>query len=230
VARAEKTKADNERIAAGRKYFDAAGRAERSFLTNESSIQARQIQWGEKLEEQQQRYLATAIENYRESLKYIPDASVAEEIRELEATLEGRKKYLAGVRQTGQVQAEAAKKATADRLWQEGTALYHQGRPADALAKFKESWAPGPMPRARSTWRTWSQGARRPCPSETRGGPPEAEPDPGGRRQIQGSLGYWSDAALADHIRKLEANSQPPRRKDVGADNTDRLQGLLATG
>ena len=64
VARAEKTKADNDRTAQGRKYLDAAGGAERGFLTNESAIQARQIQWNENVEVQQHRYLTAAIENY----------------------------------------------------------------------------------------------------------------------------------------------------------------------
>ena len=42
-------------------------------------------------------------------------------------------------------QAEAGqKKAAADRLWQEGTALFNQGRPSEALAKFRESLGPKP--------------------------------------------------------------------------------------
>ena len=58
-------------------------------------------QWGEKLEEQQQTYLTTAIQNYGESLKYIPDAAVEKKIKDLQATLEGRKKYLEQYRQSG---------------------------------------------------------------------------------------------------------------------------------
>ncbi|HNQ01924.1 MAG TPA: hypothetical protein PKN59_06500, partial [Syntrophales bacterium] len=137
VARAERTKADNERIAAGRKHLDAAGGAERAYLTNESSIQARQLQWGEKLEEQQQIYLTTAIENYRASLQYIPDANVERKIKELEATLEGRKKVLENYRLSVALKNEAdalAQQATKDPDIQSAAPKYDE-----AAAKYRKS-------------------------------------------------------------------------------------------
>jgi len=137
VARAEKTKADNERIAAGRKHLDAAGSAERSYLTNESAIQARQLQWGEKLEEQQQKYLTTAIENYRASLQYIPDANVEKKIRDLQATLEGRKKVLENYRLSVALKNEAdalAQQATKDPDIQSAAPKYDE-----AAAKYRKS-------------------------------------------------------------------------------------------
>ncbi len=137
IARAEKTKADNERIAQGRKYLDAAGNAERSYLTNESSIQARQLQWGEKLEEQQQLYLTTAIQNYRASLQYIPDASVEKKIKELETTLGGRKTYLENYRLSITLKNEAdalVQQATKDPDIQTAAPLYDQ-----AIAKYRKS-------------------------------------------------------------------------------------------
>ena len=67
--------------------------------------------------------IAEAIASYKQSLALLPDAALAEHVR----MLEGK-------------QAEAGdKKAAADKLWQEGTALFNQGRPSDALTKFKES-------------------------------------------------------------------------------------------
>ena len=92
LARAEKTKKEGERTAAGRRCLDVAGNAERAYLTNESYLQAKKLQWGEKLEEQQQIYLITAIQNYTESLKYLPDTNIEKKIKGLQTTLDGRKK------------------------------------------------------------------------------------------------------------------------------------------
>ncbi len=394
VARAEKTKGDNERISQGRKYLDAAGGAERSFLTNESSIQARQIQWGEQIELQQQQYLTTAIQNYTESLKYIPDANVEKKIKDLQATLEARKKYLENYRfsialmkegdalaqaaprepdfekslpmydqaiekyrkslslyrpvnaemvekqmwnldlykhermvkkywadgqavekegkiiealaaydkalasfhssvpqvdrmwiashaqdlrnringaktwradgeakqKAGKIpeaiasyrqslkllpdaaleehvrmlegrQAEAGeKKATADRLWQEGTTLFNAKKPSDALVKFKESLG------------YWQDATRAKYVQDLEGRKTQAERlrSEGASFQSQGqlreaagkyreSLGYWPDPALADHIAKIEAEirkqetqvvTQPPTSGSGGVDGT----------
>ena len=72
---------------------------------------------------QSQGKTAEAVAKYRESLKYVPDAKLEEHIRVLEAQ---------EARQVGQRKA-------ADQFWQEGTALFNQGRPGEALAKFKES-------------------------------------------------------------------------------------------
>ena len=107
VARAGKTKADSERIAAGRKHLDAARNAENSFLSQDAYVRADSGRWGETIEGQMQASLGKAIENYRESLKYIPDANLEKHIRELEATLESRKKFVENVRLSKQLRAEA---------------------------------------------------------------------------------------------------------------------------
>ena len=137
VARAAKTKEDNDRTAQGRKYLEAAGNAERSFANNESYVKANPGQWGEKLEEQQQTYLTTAIQNYGESLKYIPDAAVEKKIKDLQATLEGRKKYLEQYRQSRTLLAEADalyKQATQDPDIQSASPKYDE-----AAAKYRKS-------------------------------------------------------------------------------------------
>ena len=107
VSRAGKTKADSERIAAGRKHLDAARNAENSFLSQDAYVRADSGRWGETIEGQMQASLEKAIENYRESLKYIPDANLEKHIRELEATLESRKKFVENVRLSKQLRAEA---------------------------------------------------------------------------------------------------------------------------
>jgi hypothetical protein len=137
VARSTKTNEDNERIAAGRKYLDAAGNAERSFANNESYVKANPGQWGETLEEQQQLYLTTAIQNYTESLKYIPDAAVEKKIKDLRATLEGRQKYLEQYRTSRTLLAEADalyKQATQDADIQSASPKYDE-----AAAKYRKS-------------------------------------------------------------------------------------------
>ena len=134
---AAKTTSDNERVAQGRKYLEAAGNAERSFTNNESYVKANPGQWGEKLEEQQQTYLTTAIQNYTESLKYIPDASVEKKIKDLQATLEGRKKYLEQYRTSRTLLAEADalyKQATQDPDIQSASPKYDE-----AAAKYRKS-------------------------------------------------------------------------------------------
>jgi hypothetical protein len=137
AVRAEKTKEDSDRTAQGRKCLEAAGNAERSFANNESYVKANPGQWGEKLEEQQQTYLTTAIQNYGESLKYIPDATVEKKIKDLQATLEGRKKYLEQYRQSRTLMAEADalyKQATQDPDIQSASPKYDE-----AAAKYKKS-------------------------------------------------------------------------------------------
>ena len=94
-------------------------------------------QWGEKLEVQQQTYLTTAIQNYGESLKYIPDAAVEKKIKDLQATLEGRKKYLEQYRQSRTLLAEADalyKQATQDPDIQSASPKYDE-----AAAKYRKS-------------------------------------------------------------------------------------------
>ena len=163
---------------------------------------------------QSQGKTAEAVAKYRESLKYVPDAKLEEHIRVLEAQ---------EARQVGQRKA-------ADQLWQEGTALFNQGRPGEALAKFKESLKYSSSPervkvvqdlegRKTQAERLRSEGAS----FQSQGKLREAA------GKYRESLGYWPDPALADHIAKIEAEikkqetqvvTQPPTSGSGGADGT----------
>jgi hypothetical protein len=137
VARAEKTKADNDRTAAGRKYLDAARSEENTYLSQLSGTQGRQGQWGEKLEGDMQSHIQKAIDNYRESLKYIPDAAVEKKIKDLETTLEGRKKSLENYRLSLALKNEAdtlSQQATKDPDIQSASPKYDE-----AIAKYRKS-------------------------------------------------------------------------------------------
>ena len=137
VARAEKTKADNDRTAAGRKYLDAARSEENTYLSQLSSVQCRPGQWGEKVEVDMQSHIQKAIDNYRESLKYIPDAAVEKKIKELETTLEGRKKYLESYRLSVTLKNEAdalSQQATKDPDIRSASPKYDE-----AIAKYRKS-------------------------------------------------------------------------------------------
>ena len=136
IARAEKRKAENERFKMGRKYLDLAAGAEHSYSINESSMQAKKLNWGEKLEEQQHKYLATAITNYTESLKYIPDQNIEKRIKEIQATLEGRKKFLENYRQHLVVRKEAD--ALASQAFKETDFVKSQSLYDQAMASFKK--------------------------------------------------------------------------------------------
>ena len=136
IARAEKRKAENERFQMGRKHLDLAAGAERSYSINESSMQAKKLNWGEKLEEQQHKYLATAITNYTESLKYIPDQNIEKRIKEIQATLEGRKKFLENYRQHLVVRKEAD--ALASQAFKETDFVKSQSLYDQAMASFKK--------------------------------------------------------------------------------------------
>ncbi len=163
---------------------------------------------------QSQGKTAEAVAKYRESLKYVPDAKLEEHIRVLEAQ---------EARQAGQRKA-------ADQLWQEGTALSNQGRPGEALAKFKESLKYSSSPervkyvqdlegRKTQAEKLRSEGASLQSQGKLR----EAA------GKYRESLGYWPDPALADHIAKIEAEikkqetqvvTQPPTSGSGGADGT----------
>jgi len=137
VAKADKKKAENERFATGRKYIDAAAGAERSYSINESYIQAKQLNWGEKLEEQQHKYLETAILNYVESLKYIPDAGVEKKIKELQKTLDDRRKFLENYKRYVVLRKEAdvlASNAFKETDFNKSLSMHDQ-----AVEKYKKS-------------------------------------------------------------------------------------------
>ena len=137
VARAEKTKADNDRTAAGRKYLDTARSEENTYLSQVSYVQSQSGQWGENVEVDMQSHIQKAIDNYRESLKYIPDAAVEKKIKELEATLEGRKKYLENYRLSVTLKNEADalyRQATQDPDIQSASPKYDE-----AAEKYRKS-------------------------------------------------------------------------------------------
>ena len=137
VARAEKTKADNDRTAAGRKYLDTARSEENTYLSQVSYVQSKSGQWGENVEVDMQSHIQKAIDNYRESLKYIPDANVEKKIKELEATLEGRKKYLENYRLSVSLKNEGdalAQQATKDPDIQSAAPKYDE-----AIEKYRKS-------------------------------------------------------------------------------------------
>ena len=137
MARAEKTKGDNERTAAGRKYLDAARSEENTYLSQVSYVQSKSGQWGENVEVDMQSHIQKAMDNYRESLKYIPDAAVEKKIKELEATLEGRKKYLENYRLSVTLKNEADalyRQATQDPDIQSASPKYDE-----AAEKYRKS-------------------------------------------------------------------------------------------
>ena len=137
VARAEKTKEDNDRTAAGRKYLDTARSEENTYLSQVSYVQSKSGQWGENVEVDMQSHIQKAIDNYRESLKYIPDAAVEKKIKELEATLEGRKKYLENYRLSVTLKNEAdalSQQATKDPDIQSASPRYDE-----AIEKYRKS-------------------------------------------------------------------------------------------
>jgi hypothetical protein len=139
VARIEKTRAENDRIAQGRKHLEAAGKAERSFLNSESAIKARQIKWGEKIELEQQANLATAITHYRQSLAFIFDVGVEKKIKELETTLAGRNKLLENYRLSNALKKEAEelhRQAMRDPDIRSASSLYEE-----AAEKYRKSLA-----------------------------------------------------------------------------------------
>ncbi len=151
-ARLARTAADNQRIAQGRKYLDAARAAENSFLSQDASVRADSGRWGESVELSMQEHLTRAIENYRASLAYIPDANVEKRIKELQATLEGRRKFLENVRLSKKLLADAdvlAREARAEQnfdasqqkfvkaieLYQQSLNLYRPSN-AETIAKI----------------------------------------------------------------------------------------------
>ncbi len=137
VARAGKTKADDERVTAGRKHLDAARNAENSFLSQDSYVRADSGRWGESIEGQMQASLGKAIENYRESLKYIPDATVEKHIRELEANLDARKKFAENVRLSKELRAEGDKLVREARA--EASFEASQEKFTKAIEKYNQS-------------------------------------------------------------------------------------------
>jgi hypothetical protein len=136
-ARLAKTTTDNQRVAQGRKYLDAARAAENTYLSQASYTQGNSGQWGESVELSMQEHITKAVENYRTSLQYIPDVQVEKHIKELQTTLEGRKRLLANYRTSKTLLAEAdglAKEARSEQNFD-----ISQQKFAGAIEKYQKS-------------------------------------------------------------------------------------------
>jgi hypothetical protein len=148
-------------------------------------------QWRDQGESQQkQNRIVEAANSYRQSLKFLPDKALEQYVETLE----------------GEIKKETDRKHQADRLWQEGSALFNQGRPADSLVKFKESV------------QYWSDGDRRQYVQDldSRKAKAQSLRDEGAKFQQQNllkealarfneSLKYWPDPALKAHMAAVEA-------------------------
>ena len=101
------------------------------------------------------------------------------------------------------------KKQTADRLWQEGTNIFNQGRPSDALTKFKESLT------------YWQDATRAKYVTDLEGRRTQAQTlrDEGAQLQQQNrltdaiaryneSLQLWPDPKLKEHIAALRGKAE----------------------
>jgi tetratricopeptide (TPR) repeat protein len=163
--------------------------------------------------QQKQGKVAEAITSYEQSLKLVPDKALEEHVKMLRV----------------QVTKENDKKVSADKLWQEGTGLFNQGRPSDALTKFKESLT------------YWQDATRTKYVQDMEGRRSQAQTlrDQGAQLQQQNrlqdaiakysqSLQLWPDPKLQEHIAALQAKlkeaqdaearkAQAKRSRDEGA-------------
>ena len=158
-------------------------------------------QWRTQGESQQkQGKIPDTITSYRQSLKLLPDKALEDHVKLLEA----------------EATKGNEKKAGADRLWQEGTGLFNQGRPGDAIAKFKESLLL--LPDAQRSQYVKDLEGRRTKAQQLR--------EEGAVLQQQNrvadavaryneSLTYWPDPKLREHIAALETKQKEGREQDV---------------
>jgi tetratricopeptide (TPR) repeat protein len=139
---------------------------------------------------QQRHLLKEALAKYQESLAQWPDQKLKEQALILE----------------GEIKKAGDRKQIADRLWQEGTVLLNQGKPAEGLAKFKESLQQTQEP----------ERVRYVQDLEARRAKAQGLRDEGAKFQQQNllkeaavhyneSLQYWPDPALKTHVTTLEA-------------------------
>ncbi|HWR59459.1 MAG TPA: hypothetical protein VN328_11280, partial [Thermodesulfovibrionales bacterium] len=151
---------------------------------------------------QNQKRYDEAINKYRASLKLWPDPKLEAYIKDLEAL----------------AAKEKGKKETADRLWNDGKALYDQKRMSDALSKFKESL---------TYWQDQTR-AEYVKKMETEKAKAKKLREEGEQLQNQGkipdavakyreSLKYWPDSALEGHIAGLEANVRDQQDRKAAA-------------
>jgi hypothetical protein len=160
---------------------------------------------------QNQKKLPNAIAKYRESLAIWPDPALEEHIRKLEA----------------QAAAENEKKATADRLWREGTENLNQRRPSEALNRFKESltyWSIDERTayvRSLEGSRSQAEKLRKEGEAlQNKGRLPEAV------TKYRESLKPWPDAKLEEHIVRLENEIRKSEEKKACA-KRNRDEGAL---
>ena len=103
-------------------------------------------------------------------------------------------------------QAEAGeKRVTADKLWQEGTGLFNQGQPSDALTKFKESL--GYFSDASRTKYVSDLEARRAKAVASRNEGAKLQQGnriPEAIAKYKESQTHWPDPGLSSHIATLE--------------------------
>jgi hypothetical protein len=159
--------------------------------------------------QQQQGKIPDAIASYEQSVKLVPDKALEEHIKLLRT----------------QTAKQDEKKVTADNLWQEGTALFNQGRPSDALTKFKESLA------------GWQDATRTKYVQdlEVRRGQAQALRDQGAQLQQQNrlqdaitrynqSLQFWPDPKLKEYIASLEAKIKQDQEAEARKAQAKRLR------
>ncbi|HQN18221.1 MAG TPA: hypothetical protein PKV86_03740, partial [Syntrophobacteraceae bacterium] len=139
LTRLAKTKEENARLAEGKKYLEAGRAAHGTAQSQLSRLQSYPNEWGEKIEESIQDNLRKAVDNYRKSLQYIPDPKLEAAIKELQANLDGRSKFLTDVRKAKELRAEGdtlVQQAGADPDF-EGS----QGKYTKAVEKYRQSLA-----------------------------------------------------------------------------------------
>jgi tetratricopeptide (TPR) repeat protein len=151
-------------------------------------------QWRTQGETQQkQGKIADAIASYRQSLKFVSDKALEDHVRLLEA----------------EAAKQSEKRAAAEKAWQEGTALFNQGKPSEALTRLKESLSL--LPDAQRSQYVKDLEGRQTKARQLR--------DEGAKLQQQNrvvdavsryneSLTYWPDPKLREHITALEAKQK----------------------
>ncbi len=202
-----KTSVYGDRAPQRQQMIELANTMEKKAVETQNNINAAQKLRAEGEAYQKQNRLNEAIAKYKESLKYVPDKALEDHIRKLEAKL-------AELEQ---------KKVMAERLWQEGKALFDQNKPSEALAKFKESLKVWPNPeRQKYVSDLESSIAQKKAQAQRLRQEGEALQN---QRKLQDavmkyreSLKFWPDPALEEHIRKIEVQIAKENENKAMAD------------
>jgi hypothetical protein len=160
---------------------------------------------------QQQGKLQDAVNKYKQSLTHWPNSELEKHIALVEAEMKKQ-------------QETQTKKASADRLWQEGTSLYNQKKMNEALAKFKESLA------------QWQDQSRSDYVRKIEQEMVTARKlrDEGAALQNQGklldaankykqSLTHWPNPDLEKHIALVEVEAKKQQESQTKKASADRL-------